>query len=183
MPDRPRIRRDCLSRSGRNPRLGRRVARAGHNRQAKGLAGHALAGTSSSLALWFRARLTPALVSNCRVIDCRVALLWAVGMGYVRYFLGAGEKQKNLNLAMYAGTGQVLLPRGDNPWRQSAPEHVPPGNPYLVSCHFRLAADSSLQVNLDSSPQSDGPLRSQLSTLSSGHRLLKRQLPAHRLPG
>jgi hypothetical protein len=79
------------------------------------LANAALPGTAAALAVWFWAHPKPAFVSNYWIIYCLMALLSAVGMWYVPYFLGAPEKQKKEYLAMYAGTHQVLPARGDNP--------------------------------------------------------------------
>ena len=39
----------------------------------------------------------------------------AIAMWYVPYFRGAPEERKREYLLMYAGTRQVLPPRGDNP--------------------------------------------------------------------
>jgi hypothetical protein len=58
------------------------------------LANAALPGTAAAFAIWFWAHPKPAFVTNYWVIYCLIALLSAVGVWYVPYFLGAQEKQK-----------------------------------------------------------------------------------------
>jgi hypothetical protein len=79
------------------------------------LANAALPGTAAAFAVWFWAHPKPAFVTNYWVIYCLIAMLSAVGMWYVPYFLGGPEKQKKEYLAMYAGTHQLLPARGDHP--------------------------------------------------------------------
>jgi hypothetical protein len=57
----------------------------------------------------------PRSVTNYWIIYCAVTLTAAITMWYLPYFFGAAEKKKREYLAMYAGTRQVLPPRGDNP--------------------------------------------------------------------
>jgi len=54
-------------------------------------------------------------VSDYWIIYCAVTLVLAVAMWYVPYFFGTTEERKREYSKMYAGTRQVLPPRGDNP--------------------------------------------------------------------
>ena len=107
------------------------------------LANAALPGTAAAFAIWFWAHPKPAFVTNYWVIYCLIALLSAVGVWYVPYFLGAQEKQKKI-------PGDVCRDSSGaaGSWRPSAPGHVPYWNPCLVSCHFQLGADCSVQMTL-----------------------------------
>ena len=72
-------------------------------------------GIALGFAVYFWNRPLPGYVVNYWLIYCAVAVLSAVGMWYVPYFLGASEKQKEEYLSMYAGTRHILPARGDNP--------------------------------------------------------------------
>ncbi len=63
----------------------------------------------------FWSRPKPGFVTSYWVIYCAVTLASAILMWYLPYFLGATEKTKRDYAKMYAGTRQVLRPRGDNP--------------------------------------------------------------------
>src|SRR5271156_893840 len=79
------------------------------------LANSVFPGIAVGFAIYFWNRPKPSFVPNYWVIYCAVALLSAVGMWYVPYLRGAGQKQKTEYLTMYAGTRHVLPARGDNP--------------------------------------------------------------------
>lgn len=49
------------------------------------------------------------------VLYCAITVISALAMWWVPYFFGADDKTKRLYAQMYAGTRQVLPPRGDNP--------------------------------------------------------------------
>ncbi len=72
-------------------------------------------GLAVAFALWFWSRPKPGFVTNNWIIYCAVTLASAVAMWYLPYFLGATEERKLDYSRMYAGTRQVLPPRGDNP--------------------------------------------------------------------
>jgi hypothetical protein len=64
---------------------------------------------------FFWNRPEPGFVTSYWVLYCAVTLLSAIFMWYIPYFLGANEKTRLDYLRMYAGTRQVLPPRGSNP--------------------------------------------------------------------
>jgi hypothetical protein len=49
------------------------------------------------------------------VIYCAVTVVGAISSWWIPYFRGTDEKTTQLYLQMYAGTRNVLPPRGDNP--------------------------------------------------------------------
>ncbi len=57
----------------------------------------------------------PAFVLTYWLIYCAVTVFGAITSWWIPYFRGASEKTRQLYSEMYAGTIQVLLPRGDNP--------------------------------------------------------------------
>jgi hypothetical protein len=58
---------------------------------------------------------TPGYVVTYWVLYCGVTVFSAVMMWWVPYFFGAKPETKKLYADLYAGTKQVLPPRGDNP--------------------------------------------------------------------
>jgi hypothetical protein len=74
-----------------------------------------LPGLAVAFAFYYWSRPKPGFVFNYWLIYCAITVASAIGMWYVPYFRGAPEKTKREYLMMYAGTRQVLPPRGDNP--------------------------------------------------------------------
>jgi len=72
-------------------------------------------GLGVAFAFYYWSRPKPSFVSNYWMIYCALTLASAIAMWYVPYFRGAADKTKRDYLMMYAGTRQVLPPRGDNP--------------------------------------------------------------------
>jgi len=72
-------------------------------------------GVAVAFALYFWNKPKPHYVPNYWMIYCAVALGSAIAMWYVPYLRGTNEKDAREYLRMYAGTRQVLPPRGDNP--------------------------------------------------------------------
>jgi hypothetical protein len=72
-------------------------------------------GIAAVLAIRFWNRPAPSYVPAYWFVYCAVALLSAIAMWYVPYLFGAPEKQKDEYQRLYAGTRQVLPPRGRNP--------------------------------------------------------------------
>ena len=72
-------------------------------------------GIAVAFAFYFWNRPAPALVANYWVLYCAVTLGFAIVMWYVPYFFGSDENLRRDYARMYAGTLQVLPPRGDNP--------------------------------------------------------------------
>jgi hypothetical protein len=72
-------------------------------------------GTAAALAIYFWNRPRPQFVVDYWIIYCAVTVASAVAMWYVPYLLGAGQEKKREYTRMYAGTRQILPPRGDNP--------------------------------------------------------------------
>jgi hypothetical protein len=72
-------------------------------------------GVAAAFAIYFWNRPKPGFVTDYWVIYCAVTLASAIAMWYVPYFLGTTEERRNETSGMYAGTRQVLPPRGDNP--------------------------------------------------------------------
>ena len=72
-------------------------------------------GLAVAFAIYFWNRPEPRFVADYWIIYCAVTLASAIAMWYVPYLLGATEERKRDYSRMYAGTRQVLPPRGDNP--------------------------------------------------------------------
>ena len=72
-------------------------------------------GLAAAFALYFWNKPKPAFVSDYWLVYCTITLISAIAMWYVPYLFGASEETKRDYLKMYAGTRQVLPPRGDNP--------------------------------------------------------------------
>lgn len=72
-------------------------------------------GIAAAFAIYFWRHARPHYVSNYWVIYSAIAVLSAVGMWYVPYFVGAPQKIKEEYLRMYSGTRHVLPAHGDNP--------------------------------------------------------------------
>jgi hypothetical protein len=72
-------------------------------------------GLAAAFAIYYWNRPAPVGVENYWVLYCGITLLSAIGMWYIPYFFGASEKTRDMYTRMYAGTRQVLPPRGDNP--------------------------------------------------------------------
>ena len=72
-------------------------------------------GIAAGLAIYFWNRPKPPLVEDYWVVYCAVTLASAIAMWYLPYLLGTTEERKRDYSRMYAGTRQVLPPRGDNP--------------------------------------------------------------------
>ena len=72
-------------------------------------------GLAVAFAVYFWNSPKPGFVTNYWVIYCAVTLGSAIAMWYIPYFFGATEETKRDYARMYAGTKQVLPPRGDNP--------------------------------------------------------------------
>jgi len=72
-------------------------------------------GLAVVLGIYFWNSRKPGFVLDYWVVYSAVTLASAIAMWYVPYFLGATEKRKREYSSMYAGTRQILPPRGDNP--------------------------------------------------------------------
>jgi hypothetical protein len=72
-------------------------------------------GVAAGFAIWFWQRPKPGFVADYWLVYCAVTLASAIAMWYVPYLFGASEGKKRDYSRMYAGTRQVLPPRGDNP--------------------------------------------------------------------
>jgi hypothetical protein len=72
-------------------------------------------GLAAGLALYYWNRPEPALVADYWLLYCAVTLGSAIAMWYVPYLFGTTAERKLDFSRMYAGTRQVLPPRGDNP--------------------------------------------------------------------
>jgi hypothetical protein len=72
-------------------------------------------GLAVGFAFYFWNRPRPAFVADYWIIYCAVTLASAIVMWYVPYLLGTTEERKCEYARMYAGTRQVLPPRGNNP--------------------------------------------------------------------
>jgi len=72
-------------------------------------------GVAVAFAFYFWSRPKPAFVANYWVIYCAVTLASAIAMWYVPYLFGTTAERKREYSRMYAGTWQVLPPRGENP--------------------------------------------------------------------
>jgi hypothetical protein len=74
-----------------------------------------LPGLAAAFGLYYWNRPKPAFVLNYWIIYCGITGLGAITSWWIPYFRGTDEKTKELYSKMYAGTRQVLPPRGDNP--------------------------------------------------------------------
>jgi hypothetical protein len=72
-------------------------------------------GVAVAFAIYFWNRPKPGYVADYWIIYCAVTLASAIAMWYVPYLFGTTEERKREYSRMYAGTRQVLPPRGDNP--------------------------------------------------------------------
>ena len=72
-------------------------------------------GVALGLGLAFWGHAHPLLVRGYWLLYCAITVLSAIAMWYLPYFFGANAKTKAEYNAFYAGTFQVLPPRGDNP--------------------------------------------------------------------
>jgi hypothetical protein len=79
------------------------------------LANSVFPGVAVGFAFYFWNRTRPAYVDRYWLIYCAVTLLSAIAMWYLPYFFGASETKKDEYQRLYAGTRQVLPPRGNNP--------------------------------------------------------------------
>jgi hypothetical protein len=72
-------------------------------------------GLAAAFAIYFLNRPRPRFVGNYWMIYCAVTLASAIAMWYVPYLFGTTEERKRDYSGMYAGTRQILPPRGDHP--------------------------------------------------------------------
>jgi hypothetical protein len=72
-------------------------------------------GLAVAFAIYFWNKPRPGFVADYWIVYCAVALGSAIAMWYVPYLLGTTVERKRDCARMYAGTRQVLPPRGDNP--------------------------------------------------------------------
>jgi hypothetical protein len=72
-------------------------------------------GLAVAFAIYFWNKPKPGFVSDYWILYCAVALASAIAMWYVPYLFGTSEDRKRDYSRMYAGTRQILPPRGDNP--------------------------------------------------------------------
>jgi hypothetical protein len=72
-------------------------------------------GLAVALAILYRTRPKPGLVTSYWLIYCAVTVLSALLMWYVPYLFGASDKTRGEFRRMYDGTRQILPARGDNP--------------------------------------------------------------------
>ena len=72
-------------------------------------------GIAVALALWFCRAPKPWYATDYWVAYCALTVASAIFMWYVPYFFGTNEKTSREYAVMYAGTRQVLPPRGANP--------------------------------------------------------------------
>ena len=79
------------------------------------LANSVFPGIAVAFAWYFWNRPRPAYVDRYWLIYCSVTFLSAVAMWYLPYLLGAPEAKKDEYRKLYAGTRQILPPRGNNP--------------------------------------------------------------------
>jgi len=79
------------------------------------LANSVFPGVAVTFAWYFWNRPRPAYVDRYWLIYCAVTVLSAVAMWYLPYFLGASQTKKDEYQKFYAGTRQILPPRGNNP--------------------------------------------------------------------
>jgi hypothetical protein len=72
-------------------------------------------GVAVAFAIYFWNKPKPGYVVDYWIIYCAATLASAIAMWYVPYLFGTTEERKREYSRMYAGTQQVLPPRGDNP--------------------------------------------------------------------
>jgi hypothetical protein len=72
-------------------------------------------GLAVAFAFYYWNRPKPGFVLDYWVIYCGVTVISAIGSWWIPYFRGTDEKTKRLYAEMYAGTRNILPPRGDNP--------------------------------------------------------------------
>jgi hypothetical protein len=73
-------------------------------------------GLAAAFALYYYwHHFAPTGVETYWVGYCGVTVASAIAMWWIPYFFGASQKTKDMYSQMYAGTYQVLPPRGDNP--------------------------------------------------------------------
>jgi hypothetical protein len=72
-------------------------------------------GVAFALAVRFHGSAVPAYAAGYWTLYCAVTVASAIAMWWLPYFFGTDEKTRRLYAAMYAGTRQLLPPRGDNP--------------------------------------------------------------------
>lgn len=72
-------------------------------------------GLACAFAIEFWNRAKPWWVVDYWVLYCGVTVASAIAMWYLPYFFGTTAERQREYAAMYAGTRQVLPPRGDNP--------------------------------------------------------------------
>ena len=72
-------------------------------------------GLAVALGIYFWNSRKPWFVLDYWIVYTAVTLASAIAMWYVPYFLGTTEQRKRDDSRMYAGTRQILPPRGDNP--------------------------------------------------------------------
>jgi hypothetical protein len=72
-------------------------------------------GLAVAFAFWFWNAPKPTGVVNYWVIYCAITLGSAMTMWYIPYLFGASEGKSREYEQMYAGTRQILPPRGNNP--------------------------------------------------------------------
>jgi hypothetical protein len=73
-----------------------------------------LSGLPAGFAIYYWNRPAPASVANYWLIFCGIAMTGAIAMWWMPYFFGTSAKTRKLYAEMYAGTWQILPPRGDN---------------------------------------------------------------------
>jgi hypothetical protein len=79
------------------------------------LANSIFPGIAVAFIFLYRTGPRPSFVTNYWVIYCAVTVISAVMMWWIPYLFGADEKTRQQYQSMYAGTLQVLPPRGNNP--------------------------------------------------------------------
>ena len=72
-------------------------------------------GLAVAFAIYFWSSRKPGFVLDYWILYTAVTLASAIAMWYVPYFLGTTEQRKRDYSRMYAGTRQILPPRGDHP--------------------------------------------------------------------
>lgn len=72
-------------------------------------------GSAMVCAIYYWHKPVPASALNYWFIYCGITAFGAITAWWIPYFRGTDEKTRELYAKMYAGTRQVLPPRGDNP--------------------------------------------------------------------
>jgi hypothetical protein len=106
------------------------------------LANSIFPGVAAAFSWIFWNRPRPASVDRYWLIYCAVTVLSAVVMWYLPYFFGASEAKGNQYQRFYAGTRQILPPRGNNP----RPNFL------HVIFHFVFVATLSLALIINTRP-------------------------------